>query len=145
MNYIECGLLHTNLAPRLTVSPRPLLPVSGLSRKYLGIEGLTKFELDSLVGRLSKPKSARSKNTEETSPANPTGKTRFTGKKKMSKVDISSMIDRLTKGGSAKRVPDSSRVQTAEIRRKKGLTASYAWQGYGNYSQRANPSAIMVQ
>ncbi|XP_069114035.1 uncharacterized protein [Argopecten irradians] len=158
MNYLEIGLPHVNLAPKLTVSPRPLLPVSGLSRKYLGIEGVSKKEVDSLVNRLSKPKTPRPSVRENTNAEDKIAssksprrqisqqentqpddnnqipkRTRFTGNKKMSVRDIGNMVDRLTRSKSTKEKTDIKRTVRSYSRYNRGLMGSYAWQGHDHH------------
>lgn len=149
MNYSELGLPHSTLVPPMTVSPRPLLPVSGLSRKYLGIELMSKTEVDSLIDRLSKPK--RQNQNQEVNYASKEASSgnsnkRFVGRKRMTTRDISSMVDRLSKG-SASRAPDSRRVQPKEVKRERGLTASYAWQGCHKYptTKWTTPAIMFVK
>lgn len=51
-----------------------------------------------------------------------------TGSKKMKKSDLDNMIARLA-GSSQNKTPDARRIQGTEERIKRGVTASYAWQG----------------
>ncbi|OWF56193.1 hypothetical protein KP79_PYT21545 [Mizuhopecten yessoensis] len=170
MNYLEIGLPHINLAPRLTVSPRPLLPVSGLSRKYLGIEGVSKKEIDTLVNRLSKPKSPRPDELKHVNPEDKTHapkcqqqeniqpdenivqrpkRSRFIGSKKMSVRDIGNMVDRLskTKPSTEKTQTQAKRACHSNVRQKRGLMGSYAWQGLDHHLHkpvRTSPSFNIV-
>lgn len=57
MNFIEVGLPHTEFVPtKKEFSPRRPIPMSGLSKRYMGLETLSKSELGSLIDRLSQPK-----------------------------------------------------------------------------------------
>ncbi|XP_078338295.1 uncharacterized protein LOC144626877 [Crassostrea virginica] len=149
MNFIEVGLPHTEFVPtKKEFSPRRPIPMSGLSKRYMGLETLSKSELGSLVDRLSQPKSASSNRaqqpksassnndnrapdkspTDGTANTNQKSKGRFLGSKKMKKSDLDGMIARLSCTNQSK-TPESRRIQAPEERTKRGVTASYAWQG----------------
>lgn len=135
MNFIEVGLPHTEFVPtKKEFSPRRPIPMSGLSKKYMGLETLSKSELGSLTDRLSQPKTtptgretAGETNT-DTKDGSHKRKGRFLGSKKMKKSDLDNMIARLS-GSSQNKTPDARRIQGTEERVKRGVTASYAWQG----------------
>ncbi|XP_061188430.1 uncharacterized protein LOC133196580 [Saccostrea echinata] len=136
MNFIEVGLPHTEFVPtKKEFTPRRPIPMSGLSKKYMGLETLSKSDLGSLIDRLSQPKtssvhnSVTDTNTEQRCGSGTSGG-RFTGNKKMKKSDLNSMIARLS-SAKPERIPDARRIQTAEERSRRGVTASFAWQGKG--------------
>lgn len=136
MNFIEVGLPHTEFVPtKKEFSPRRPIPMSGLSKRYMGLETLSKSELGSLIDRLSQPKttptgqeSVEDTNTEAKDGPKKRKSGRFLGSKKMKKSDLDNMIARLA-GSSQNKTPDSRRIQGTEERIKRGVTASYAWQG----------------
>ncbi|KAK3104988.1 hypothetical protein FSP39_014796 [Pinctada imbricata] len=123
MNYIEIGLPHSEFVPtRKEFTPRRLVPLSGLGKKYLGLEALSKTEIDSLVNRLSQPKPNNRETSHVKGSAHKENKTkRFTGRKRMSSDDMKSMIDRLTK---SKNVPEPNRVQAKDEENTRGETRS---------------------
>lgn len=144
MNYIEVGLPHSEFVPtkKAFISPSKMLPVSGLSKRYLGLEGMKKTEIASLCDRLSKPKQTQSQELNFISLAENAQKpdrSRFVGKKKMSANAIQSMVDRLSKGKSSDRVPESRRMRSTPTRPATGAIGSYAWHG-----QVGSPRPIIV-
>lgn len=107
MNYLEAGLPHTQFFPKKTFfSPPRSIPMSGLSRKYMGLEPVSRREIETIINRLSQPK----KRPVEEDPikvireARPTvrGTGRFVGRKRMSSVQIERMVARLYSRRSAK-------------------------------------------
>lgn len=94
MNYIEIGLSHTEFVPtkKLFKIPKPL-PMSGLSRRYLGLDGMKKNEIEGLCERLSKPKCNNSKKENGHQDSKPSS--RFGGGKKMEGERMKNLIDRL--------------------------------------------------
>lgn len=73
--------------------------MSGLSRKYMGLEPVTKREIDVIINRLSKPKKRPVEDDpvkviRETRPTI-TGTGRFVGRKRMSRSQIEKMVARL--------------------------------------------------
>jgi hypothetical protein len=82
MNFIEVGLPHTEFVPtKKEFSPRRPIPMSGLSKKYMGLEALSKSEMGSLIDRLSQPKGSpcgQSPDNETSNKEKP--RRRFTGK-----------------------------------------------------------------
>ena len=101
MNYLETGLAHTEFFPKKTFfSPPRCIPMSGLSRKYMGLEPVTKKEINITINRLSKPKKRPvdqedpEKVLRETRPM-VTGTGRFVGRKRMSNFQIEKMVARL--------------------------------------------------
>lgn len=146
MNFIEVGLPHTEFVPtRKEFYPRRPIPMSGLSKRYMGLETLSKSEVGSLIDRLSQPKttptgreSIGDTNTEAKDGPNKR-KGRFLGSKKMKKSDLDNMIARLA-GSSQNKTPDAKRIQGTEERIKRGVTASYAWQGKSVLQRNLNIS-----
>ncbi|XP_052820702.1 uncharacterized protein LOC128246515 [Mya arenaria] len=99
MNYLETGLPHTALYQRKTqFSPPRFIPLCTLGRTYMGLEPLSKHELNELSKRLSEPKKAleREENVAATEVRpKSTGTGRFVGHKKMNNLQIEKMVDRL--------------------------------------------------
>ena len=123
MNYLETGLPHTQFFPKKTFfSPPRSIPMSGLSRKYMGLEPVTKKEIDTISNRLSKPKkrSIDEDPTKVTREARPmvTGTGRFVGRKRMSSFQIERMVARLYNRRTTKdfafvdEMPDPNAVQS---------------------------------
>lgn len=82
MNFIEVGLPHTEFVPtKKEFSPRRPIPMSGLSKKYMGLETLSKSEMGSLIDRLSQPKAPTIGQAPENDTTNENKpRRRFTGK-----------------------------------------------------------------
>ena len=79
MNYIEIGLPHSEFVPtKKQFTPRRPVPLSGLGKKYLGLEELSKTEIDTLVNRLAQPKQWQKDG--RSGRADKEEKKRFTGK-----------------------------------------------------------------
>ncbi|VDI01475.1 Hypothetical predicted protein [Mytilus galloprovincialis] len=138
MLYVEIGLPHTEFIPKkkLVVPPRLLPDVSKMSARYAGFETVSKWEINALCDRLSKPKRTNVSSQRQIpchsahEQANKTNSSaaRFTGKKKMSSKDIQSLVDRLSNTKSA-RVPDSQRIHSIEEKNLKSVVTSHAWNG----------------
>lgn len=107
MNYLETGLPHTEFFPKKTFfSPPRSIPMSGLSRKYMGLEPVTKREINAIINRLSKPKKRPVqedpiKIIREARPMT-AGTGRFVGHKRMSSLQIEKMVARLYNRRSTK-------------------------------------------
>lgn len=94
MNYVkEIGLAHTEMVPvKKAYTPPKIIPMSGWGRRYMGLEQMSKKEINDLCSRLSKPKIGLKHESRET----PTQ--RFTGNKRLGRKSINSIVERLSKG-----------------------------------------------
>ncbi|KAL4221384.1 hypothetical protein ACF0H5_019642 [Mactra antiquata] len=123
MNYLETGLPHTQFYRKKTeFSPPRFIPLCGLSRKYQGLEPLTRKEVDILIRRLSEPKKSQ-EGDDQTSvsqirPRSSPGSGRFVGQKKMSSLEIEQMVSRLCNKRPTKDYPyESDTVEAEDIMR----------------------------
>lgn len=100
MNYLETGLPHTEFfIKKSSFKPPRFIPLCSLGRKYLGLEPLTKKELNILITRLSEPKKSLEIHDEAPATKEPQpqtlGSSRFVGQKKMTSFQIEKMVARL--------------------------------------------------
>lgn len=128
MNYLEVGLAHTEMIPKKTFfQPERFIPMSGLGRRYMGLDRLPENELNKLCDRLSQPRTTSMTNITRATPQKKASK-RFGGAKRMTANNISDMVSRLYSARS-ERVPDSKRVLSEDVKKNCGVTSSYLWNG----------------
>ncbi|KAL3862265.1 hypothetical protein ACJMK2_008247 [Sinanodonta woodiana] len=121
MNYFDVGLSHTECFPKKRhFSPPRFIPLSGLSRRYMGLDPIPKGELEEMIRRLSRPKTLpemRSIVKECLEVRYTEGTGRFTGRKRMNERQYKQMVDRLYSGRSMhgeQRQISSEKVETQD-------------------------------